>query len=65
MTADKFNEKFSEGEAVRYYPVKGEFKYRACKTRSPAWELGHGAAVVAITGQSGSVSVDHITKVLP
>ena len=65
MNAEQFNTQYPVGTPVRYYATKGRLEYRSAKTRSPAWELGHGAAVVAITGQSGSVSVDHITKVLP
>jgi hypothetical protein len=60
MTADEFNERHIPGELFDYYPVKGKLEHERVGTRSEAWELGHGAAVVLIEGHRGGVSVDHL-----
>jgi NTP pyrophosphatase (non-canonical NTP hydrolase) len=42
LTAEQFNALVPVGSAVRYYPLAGEPQHRDTKTRSEAWELGHG-----------------------
>lgn len=59
MTAQEFNEIYPVGTAVTYFPIMGE-EGRETKTRSEAWELGHGAVVVLVEGQTGGVSIDHL-----
>ena len=56
MTAEDFNTKHPVGTEVLYWPVLPEgpnFPPRRTKTRTPAWELGHGAPVVSVVGQTG------------
>lgn len=60
MTADELNDQFPIGTPVVYQPVR-DGKGTTTATRSEAWELGHGAAVVSIKGQAGGVSVEHVT----
>lgn len=60
MTADEFNAQHHEGMPVYYTNDVGESE--ECYLRSPAWELGHGAAVVSVTGRSGGVMVERIRK---
>lgn len=60
MTAEQFNEKYPVGTDVVYQPVK-DGEGVSTQTRTEAWELGHGAAVVSVYGKSGGVSVEHIT----
>lgn len=64
MTAALFNERYPVGTKVRYFPVSNESGFVESKTRTPAWELGHGAAVVSIEGRSGGVLVQAL-KVQP
>ena len=60
MTAEQFNEKYPVGTDVVYQSVKGGEGVKT-KTRSMAWNLGHGEAVVAVIGVAGGVSVGHCT----
>lgn len=60
MTADEFNAKYPIGSPCNYYPIKGGKEYYVTETRSEAWELGHGAAVVAINRVRGGVSIEHL-----
>jgi hypothetical protein len=60
MTAEEWNAEMPVGTPVRFYPVAGEMKSRDTVTRSEAWTLGHGEAVVKIEGQAGGVSLDHL-----
>jgi hypothetical protein len=60
MTAEKFNAKHPVGTPCRYFPIKGEPDFVETKTRSEAWELGHGAVVVAVEGRTGGVLIDHL-----
>lgn len=64
MTAEEWNKKYPIGTKVRYYPIKGipeyDNKYRDSVTRSEAWTLGHGTAIVKIVGTAGGVDLDHL-----
>ncbi|MBM9401600.1 hypothetical protein JUN65_08370 [Gluconacetobacter azotocaptans] len=60
LTAEAFNAKYPVGTPVRYFQTSGEPSYRDSKTRTTAWTLGHGAAVVSIEGQAGGVAITHI-----
>ena len=60
---DKMAEVMPIGTKVLYRPVLGKSEVRTAEIRSAPWVLGHGAVVVAITGQAGGVSVDHLTIV--
>lgn len=59
LTAEKWNETVPVGTEIRYFPIKGRDEFRVTKTRSEAWTLGSGDAVVLIEGQAGGVSIDH------
>lgn len=58
--ADAWNRLYPVGTPVRYRPILGEDAYELAETRTPAWLVGHGRAVVSITGRSGGVFLDHI-----
>ncbi len=60
MNAETWNTRHPIGTAVRFYPVRGRDEHEVTKTRSVAWTLGHGDAVVAVEGRSGGVAIDHI-----
>lgn len=48
---------------MRYYPVLPPIESAPpveSRTRSEAWELGHGAAVVLIEGRPGGVDLTHL-----
>lgn len=65
MTDTEWNRKYPVGTRVRYFPIMGELETHIDSvTRSEAWTLGHGAAVVKIVGTAGGVSLSHLT-VLP
>lgn len=62
LSAEEFNDRYPIGTKVVYQPVK-DGEGMATETRSPAWSLGHGAAVVAVEGRAGGVAVAHITVI--
>lgn len=59
MTAAVWNERHPVGTAVDYYPIAGDPEFVRTETRTPAWELGHGAAVVSVKGKTGGVLISH------
>ena len=61
MNIEKVTKKYPIGAKVRYYPVKGNELYRQTKIRSEPWALGHGELVVKVEGETGGVSVNHIS----
>lgn len=63
LSAAAFNDLYPEGSLFRYYPVSGEDEYVEGKSRSVAWELGHGAPVVLIEGKTGGVCIEHLRHV--
>ena len=63
MSAERFNERYPVGTAVRFYPTTNPSSYVETKTRSEAWLLGHGAVVVLIDGRSGGVLLSHLTVI--
>jgi hypothetical protein len=63
MSAAEFNEKFQIGQRFRYYAVLGIPDSVEVVTRSGAWELGHGEAVVLLEGRTGGFSVEHLTPI--
>ena len=65
MTADEFNELYPVGTAVRYHSIIDSREYIDSKTRTTAWTLGHGAAVVSVNGFSGGVGLEALDIVLP
>jgi hypothetical protein len=70
LTATQFNERYPVGTAVIAYPgVRPEhaatvgmtdYPRLATRTRSSAWNLGHGEPVVLVEGYAGGISLEHI-----
>ncbi|GCE01575.1 hypothetical protein [Embleya hyalina] len=61
MTADEFNEEHPVGTEVTAYPgVRGQEPALITRTRTRAWTLGHGAAVVAVDGHVGGIALTHV-----
>lgn len=60
MSAAQFNAENPIGTRVRYFPIKGVAESIDTKTRSEAWELGHGEPVVKIEGRAGGVCISHL-----
>jgi hypothetical protein len=58
MTAAEWNEKFPSGTAV--IVVKDDGQIWETKTRSEAWELGHGQPVVMLEGKSGGYDLSRV-----
>ncbi len=63
MQANAFNEKHPIGTPVVYRPVFGQHSVAEAETRSLAWVLPSGVAVVQITGKAGCVSLQHVKPV--
>lgn len=63
ITAAEWNQRYPVGTAVRYHPIIDEKDFITSRTRSEAWELGHGAAVVKIEGRAGGVALEAIDVV--
>lgn len=70
LTAAEFNERYPIGTPVVAYPgvrpafysgqVPADFTALLARTRSVAWNLGHGEPVVKVDGYAGGISLDHI-----
>jgi len=66
LTADAWNSLYPVGTPVIAYPgVRPEFgltKYPRLetRTRSRAWNLGHGEPVVKVDGYAGGISLEHV-----
>lgn len=60
MTAEDWNAKYPEGSIVHYYPVRGQTRHEVTRTRSAAWTLASGDAVVMVVGRSGCVAIEHL-----
>ncbi len=61
MTAAEFNARYAIGAAVTYTPVLGGPEQIPTRTRSDAWTLGSGHAVVLVDGSIGGVAVQAIS----
>jgi hypothetical protein len=67
MTAPRFNYLYKVGTRVVAYPgvrpedpVKSACTRLETVTRTPAWTLGHGDAVVSVEGYAGGIALTHI-----
>jgi len=58
MTADEWNEKHEIGIGVLV--VRDDGKLWHTKTRSRAWTLGGGQAVIALEGRSGGYDLSRV-----
>lgn len=59
FSAAEWNERYPIGTPVRFYSVLPGTEFEESKTRSEAWELGHGEPVVKIEGRTGCVCLSH------
>lgn len=64
MTAEMFNDMYATGSKFRYYPIRGDDEFVETATRSVAWTLGHGDAVVLVEGKTGGVLIEHLRAIL-
>ncbi|MFD9950560.1 hypothetical protein ACFWYW_57470 [Nonomuraea sp. NPDC059023] len=53
------------GTPVLAWPGTRDDEPLVTRTRTPAWTLGHGAAVVSVEGRSGGINLTHIQVVEP
>ncbi|MCX5112173.1 hypothetical protein OOK13_40440 [Streptomyces sp. NBC_00378] len=60
MTADEWNERYPVGTPVLAYPGTRDDEPLDTVTRTPAWTLGHGAAVVSVEGEAGGIHLTHV-----
>lgn len=72
LTADQFNARYPVGTPVIAYPwVRPEYAAEVgvtfdpddrleTRTRSVAWNLGHGDPVVLVEGETGGICLTHI-----
>ncbi|MFJ9771167.1 hypothetical protein ACIRVF_07980 [Kitasatospora sp. NPDC101157] len=67
LTAEQWNDRYPIGTPVTAYPgVRPEHRaVELCtvlttRTRSRAWNLGHGEPVVAVEGYAGGISLEHV-----
>lgn len=58
--ADTFNEQHPIATPVRYWPALREGEGRPSQTRSPAWALSSGVAVVSVEGYAGGIALSHV-----
>lgn len=71
MTADDWNARYPIGTPVIAYPgarpehATGADTRLETVTRTAAWTLGHGAAVVAVEGYAGGIALTHIDPIDP
>lgn len=64
-TAAEFNNKYPVGTPVAAFPITREEPPLLTTTRTPAWTLGHGAAVVSVVGYAGGIALTHIDPRTP
>jgi len=58
MTSKEWNDRFPVGQAVSLTEDYGSIT--ATQTKSIAWDLGHGEAVVKVDGKRGGYSLSRI-----
>ncbi len=63
-TADLWDSYYPVGTPVDYFPTAGRPFSRRSRTRSEAWDMGHGDTMVKIEGQAGGVRVHHLVVVV-
>ena len=64
-TADEWNARYPVGTEVAAYPLSRNDAPLITTTRTPAWTLGHGAAVVSVHGFTGGICLTHIDPANP
>ncbi|MFE3202162.1 hypothetical protein [Embleya sp. NPDC059237] len=58
--ADRWNAHHPVGALVHAWPGSRDTEPVTTRTRTPAWTLGHGTAVVSVDGYAGGISLGHI-----
>ena len=61
MTAERWNRENPTGTTVRLTDAMQDI---VTKTRSEAWELGHGEPVVLLEGKRGGYGLDFLTPII-
>lgn len=60
LNAQQWNSRYDVGTFVVAYPATRSDAPLITRTRSEAWTLGHGAAVVSVDGYSGGIHLTHV-----
>lgn len=69
LTADEWNARYPVGTPVVAYPLARpehpayDGTRLETRTRSRAWELGHGAPLVSVDGYGGGIYLLHVDPV--
>lgn len=63
MKAADWNRDNPVGTLVHYFPIGGQPDYRETRTRSEAWDLDCGYALVKVEGLVGGVVLEHLRVV--
>jgi len=63
MSATEWNAKYPVGTPVLFWPGARQGDGRPSTTRSEAWELGDGTAVVKVKGYAGGIALTHVEPV--
>lgn len=61
MNAETFNAKYPVGTRFNYHSLVRGAKHQPTQTRSEAWEISPGVAVVKVNGMPGCVAVASLT----
>ncbi|GAB3175103.1 hypothetical protein GCM10027059_48340 [Myceligenerans halotolerans] len=61
MNAEEFNRRYPVGTTVRFWPGLRVGPGQVAATRTPAWTLPSGHAVVAVDGYPGGIALTHVT----
>lgn len=59
-TAQEWNNLYPIGTPVVAYPGTRDDEPLTTRTRTAAWTLGHGAAVVSVEGYTGGIALTHV-----
>lgn len=60
MNADEWNALHPVGTRVAAFPITRDEEPLITRTRTAAWEVGHGAAVVSVEGYAGGIALNHV-----
>lgn len=61
MTPKGWNDNFSVGQPVIYFPVRGSFdNHHIGRTKTEAWDSGAGDTLVGVEGKSGGLFIEHL-----
>lgn len=63
LSAAEWNERFPIGTPVKAYPGTFDDPPLRTRTRSEAWELGHGDVVVKVEGHAGGICLSHVKPI--